>query len=145
MAKGEKAPCPTCGHAFAVSTDGALRRHPRGAPEPCPGSGYVVRAPDGEARPAVVGRRPAPTRPPGGPLPPGVYRSRERMLEQGDRCPPGHATVSIIALIPYDGSNGRTPEEEATRLFEDPDYLSKVLDAVPNRRFRLLLKIDPVR
>jgi hypothetical protein len=111
----------------------------------------VIREPEEPNPRGARPRVPAPAKPPGPPgarprLVPGVYQTRERMLDGETKIPPGHVAVSITALIPYDGTNGRTPTEEAARLFEDPGYLSSVLDAVPNRHFRLLLKVpSPAR
>lgn len=153
MAKGEKAPCPQCPATVAVTTGGTIRKHPKGVEEPCPGTGaYVHDADDPTPRVSVPRPRPLtnpkPPRDPAAPKPilvPGIYRSPEEMLEQGVAVRPGHVLVSIIAMVPYDGMNGRNPNEEATLLFEDPNYLGQVLDKVPNRDFRLVMKVPATR
>lgn len=144
MAKGEKAQCPECPREVAVGAEGMLRRHPKGAPDPCPGSGFVVRAPEGKnerATRAIVPRPSTAQATVGKILAPGVYATHEKMLDGATPIPAGHVAVSITALVPFDGSNGRTPREEAELLFGDSHYLDKVLSEVPNRHFRLLLKV----
>lgn len=158
--KHHKARCPVCGGEFAVSVDGSLRKHPRGAPEHCTGSGHVVEAPMGEpvreqiangvafARAAgaslgdAVSEMAATVGPPRR-LAPGIYRSGEPMLESGTPIPDGHVAISLIAYYPYDGSNGRAPYEEAALLFEDPAYFQQVLSAIPNEHARIVMKVPP--
>jgi hypothetical protein len=71
---------------------------------------------------------------------PGVYRSGEKMLHPGEMAPEGHATLLIRAHVPL--GEGRTGSEEAALLYEDPGYLSMVLDSVPNDRIEILLKVE---
>lgn len=142
--KHSKAECPICKGEFAVSVDGTLRRHPRGAPDPCPGTGYLVAGgtevplTNGHAHPtAETEAKPLPR------LVPGTYRSGEPMLEGGTPIPPGHVAISVIAYVAYDGSNGRPPSEEAALLYEDPGYLFDTLCRVPNEHMRLVMKVPP--
>lgn len=143
--------CPVCPAEVAVSVKGTLRRHPKGAEDPCPGSGYPVRG-EQEAAPPVpaAAHGPTTTEPVAEPtavvrepqrLAPGVYRSAEPMLDPKTLCPSGYVTVAVIMHVPYDGSNGRSPREEATMLFDDPGYLARVIDATPNDRIRISMKV----
>lgn len=144
MANGEREVCPICGEGQSVSAGGALRRHPKGAQDPCSGSGHVVRGPDSDrsVTDAPVSDPTAVVGPPRR-LAPGVYRSSEPMLDRGTPCPPGHVTVAIVMHLPFDGSNGRTPREEAALLFHDPAYLYRAMDSVPNAAIRISMKVDP--
>lgn len=140
--KHEKADCPVCHGSFAVSVDGTLRKHPRGADEPCAGTGYPVSGPLGAEQEQAEAAAPpdAPRRPRA--LVPGTYRAGEPMLESGTPIPPGHVAISLIAYVPFDGAE-RSPAEEATLLFEDPGHLYRVLDDTPNAHVRLVLKVPP--
>ena len=119
--------CPACGSTCAVSASGLLRRHPKGSLTPCPGSGVL---PEPVSTPTQI-RTQA-----------GLYRSDEPMMDPGMKAPYGHATLSVVAHFRYDGTNGRTPEQEAALLFEDPAYLMQVLDAIPNTQIRVLMKVE---
>jgi hypothetical protein len=126
--------CPVCRGAYSVGVDGNLRLHPRGAVEHCAGSGRPPTAAPPEGAPETP---PVPAR-----VRPGVYRSEEPMLaDVRTPPPPGYATLLLVAHVPYDGTNGRTPQEEAALLYDDPDHLFRVLADVPNERVAVTLTV----
>jgi len=145
--KRDKGTCPACSGIYTIGKDGDLRQHPRTAGPKCPGSGQPpLGAPDAATPPpAPLQAGPdaaTPVAPPTPTVVPGIYRSPEAMLETSTPVPPGHAALSLIAYFPYDPAV-RSPREEATLLYEDPNHLYRVLDALPNHHVRLVVRIDP--
>lgn len=146
--------CPVCHEQVPVTPGGALRKHPKGATPGCPGAPSFAerrtsaprkarKAPQPPPAAAEEAPAPAPPEPYVPPAPvrvvPGVYRSGEEMLDIGLRPPPGHGVLTIHAHVPI--GEGRTGPEEAALLFEDPGYLSTVLDKVPNDLIRITLRV----
>lgn len=151
--------CPECHEQVAVTPSGHLRKHPKPPADPCPGATSHAARRKAASTPRKPAQRAttAPADPPPPPPPPepeyvapepvevepGVYRSGERMLHPGEMAPEGHATLLIRAHVPL--VDGRTGPEQAALLYEDPGYLSQVLDAVPNDRIEILLKVGDGR
>lgn len=150
-----RAECSVCHEQVPVTPSGALRKHPKGVSPGCPGAPSFAerRASASPKAPKAAQPPPPPAPEPEGPEPyvppepimvePGVYRSGETMLDSALRPPPGYAVLRLVAHVPL--GEGRTGSEEAALLYEDPGYLSTVLDAVPNDRIEILLKVGDDR
>lgn len=142
--RGQRADCAVCNGSFATKVDGALRRHPRGAEVPCPGSdelpGWTGATPSSAPRDeTTVTTEPVASAAPVV-LRPGVYRADEPMMTD-IVIPPGHVAVQITAVYLWPAEPVRTPKDEATLLFEVPTYLYKVLDGIPNDKVKVTLKV----
>lgn len=146
--KGVEAPCVGSGHAVSTS----VVERPIDTRQRVPGAalaqGVTFRESvvDGAETAKAAGDLGKVMAPAESPRPavavPGTYQSREHMLAPGLRPPPGHATVAVVFVYPYDGSNGRLPVDEAALLYEDPAYLYEVLSAASNRHVRVTLKVE---